>query len=77
MSPFIERLSADPIDLTQTELEVASLVRLGKSTQQIAAALNISYKTAETHRWRIRKKLGLTHKKANLATALRRIQNPV
>jgi len=77
MSPFIERLSADPIDLTQTELEVASLVRLGKSTQQIAAALNISYKTAETHRWRIRKKLGLTHQKANLATALRRIQNPV
>ncbi|MCK7512435.1 MAG: LuxR C-terminal-related transcriptional regulator [Desulfobacterales bacterium] len=34
---------------------------MGKSTDQIAAALNISYKTAETHRWRIRKKLGLTH----------------
>jgi PAS domain S-box-containing protein len=77
MSPFIERLAANTIDFTRTELEVAGLVRLGKNTQQIATALNISYKTAETHRWRIRKKLGLTHQKANLATALRRIQNPV
>ncbi|HSO60094.1 MAG TPA: PAS domain S-box protein [Desulfobacterales bacterium] len=77
MSPFSERLSSGPIDLTKTELEIANLVRLGKSTTQIAAALNISYKTAETHRWRIRKKLGLTHKKANLMSYLSRMQDPV
>ncbi|RPJ11324.1 MAG: PAS domain S-box protein [Deltaproteobacteria bacterium] len=77
MSPFSERLSSAPIDLTKTELEIANLVRLGKSTTQIAAALNISYKTAETHRWRIRKKLGLTHKKANLMSYLSRLQDPV
>jgi DNA-binding CsgD family transcriptional regulator len=77
MSPFSERLSSGPIDLTKTELEIANLVRLGKSTTQIAAALNISYKTAETHRWRIRKKLDLTHKKANLMSYLSRLQDPV
>jgi len=77
MSPFSERLSSALIDLTKTELEIANLVRLGKSTTQIAAALNISYKTAETHRWRIRKKLGLTHKKANLMSYLSRLQDPV
>ena len=77
LSPFSERLSSHPIDLTKTELEIANLVRLGKSTTQIAAALNISYKTAETHRWRIRKKLGLTHKKANLMSYLSRLQDPV
>jgi len=77
MSPFSERLSSDPIDLTKTELEIANLVRQGKSTMQIATTLNISYKTAETHRWRIRKKLGLTHKKANLMSYLSRLQDPV
>jgi PAS domain S-box-containing protein len=77
MSPFSERLTSVQIDLTRTELEVANLVRLGKSTTQVAAALNISYKTAETHRWRIRKKLGLTHKRANLMNHLSRLQDPV
>jgi PAS domain S-box-containing protein len=77
MSPFSEMLTSGPIDLTRTELEVANLVRMGKSTTQIAAALNMAYKTAETHRWRIRKKLGLTHKKANLMSLLSQMQNPV
>ncbi len=77
MSPFSERLSTAAIDLTKMELEVANLVRMGKSTGQIAAALNISYKTAETHRWRIRKKLGLTHRKANLMNFLSKLDDPV
>lgn len=75
ISPFSERLTSVQIDLTRTELEVANLIQLGKSTIQVAAALNISYKTAETHRWRIRKKLGLTHKKANLMSYLSRLQD--
>jgi DNA-binding CsgD family transcriptional regulator len=77
LSPFTTRLSTAPIDLTRTELEVANLVKLGKSTDQIASALNITYKTAETHRWRIRKKLGLTHRKANLMSFLSKLDDPV
>jgi PAS domain S-box-containing protein len=77
LSPFTTTLSTAPIDLTRMELEVANLVKLGKSTDQIASALNISYKTAETHRWRIRKKLGLTHRKANLMSFLSKLDDPV
>jgi len=77
LSPFTARLSTAPIDLTKRELEIANLVRMGKSTQQIADALNISYKTAETHRWRIRKKLGLAHKKANLMGYLLKLDEPL
>jgi PAS domain S-box-containing protein len=76
LSPFTARLSTAEIDLTKTELEVANLVKMGKSTGQIASALNISYKTAETHRWRIRKKLGLTHRKANLMNFLSKLDDP-
>jgi PAS domain S-box-containing protein len=77
LSPFSERLSSEQIGLTKTELEIANLVKLGKSTDQIASALNISYKTAETHRWRIRKKLGLTHRRANLMSFLANLDHPV
>jgi PAS domain S-box-containing protein len=76
MSPFAERLTSEEMDLTRKELEIANLVRMGKSTTQIAAALNMAYKTAETHRWRIRKKLGLTHKRADLMNHLCRLQDP-
>jgi len=77
LSPFSEKLTAEQIALTRTELEVANLVKLGKSTDQIATALNVSYKTAESHRWRIRKKLGLTHRKANLMSYLSSLEDPL
>jgi len=77
LSPFSEKLTAEKIALTRMELEVANLVKLGKSTDQIATALTISYKTAESHRWRIRKKLGLTHRKANLMSYLSKLDDPL
>jgi PAS domain S-box-containing protein len=77
LSPFSEKLSAQQIALTRAELQVANLVKLGKSTEQIASDLSISYKTAETHRLRIRKKLGLTHQKANLMSFLSKLDDPV
>ena len=45
--------------LTQRESQVVRLLAQGKSTKEVAALLNLSAKTAETHRSNIMHKLGL------------------
>ena len=51
--------------LTSREREVLQLVAEGKSTKEVAGLLGISFKTAESHRPRILKKLDL-HETAGL-----------
>jgi len=45
--------------LTDRELHVLQLLGSGLSTREIAAELNLSFKTIETHRENIKRKLGL------------------
>jgi DNA-binding NarL/FixJ family response regulator len=53
--------SANPIDrLTNRELQILHLVGKGKSTRETAQLLNLSIKTIESHRQRIKYKLHLT-----------------
>jgi PAS domain S-box-containing protein len=69
-SPFFHKLSAQIQSLTSTEIEIANLVKQGKSTKEISDLMGVSIKTIETHRLHIRKKLGLSKKRASLRTHL-------
>lgn len=64
----------DPIlTLSEKELEVAQLIRLGKTTQEAAFILDKSADTIRLQRISIRKKLGLARKDRNLAAHLKRM----
>jgi len=53
--------SADPMDrLSSRELQVLYLIGEGRSTREVAQSLNLSIKTVESHRQRIKRKLNLT-----------------
>ena len=69
-SPLLRQLSSKYINLTPQEIQVATFVRGGKTTKEIAEILNISPHSVHFHRKRIRKKLGLHEKKANLRSHL-------
>jgi PAS domain S-box-containing protein len=62
LRPVARRLmdpSPEAPHLTRRELEVANLVKLGKTTDQIAQALCLSHSAVQFHRGNIRRKLGL------------------
>jgi PAS domain S-box-containing protein len=70
VSPFSRNLSLKHYNLTHSEMRIAALVRHGKTTKQIADLLNLSARTVDTHRLRIRTKLGIRNNKSNLRSHL-------
>ena len=57
---FITKLQERFPDITEQEKRLATLLRLGFSTKDIAGLMNISPKSVEIGRYRLRKKLELT-----------------
>jgi DNA-binding NarL/FixJ family response regulator len=70
MSPFAHSLTGVYTGLTPTEIQVANLIRQGKTTKDIAELSNLSPRTIEFHRDNIRTKLGIKNKKINLRSQL-------
>jgi DNA-binding NarL/FixJ family response regulator len=70
LAPFLRKVSIGHLKLTPTEIQVANLVKHGKSTKEIANFMHLSAKTVQVNRNNIRRKLGIIHKKINLRTYL-------
>ncbi len=70
ITPFLRQAVSLYPHMTAKELQVATLVREGKSNKDIADFMHISLNTVELHRYNLRKKLGIQNKKANLRSFL-------
>ena len=74
VSPFPNRLASLNRMLTPREIDVAVLVREGKTSKEIAELLTISVSGVDFHRKQIRSKLDLTNEKSNLRSYLLSLQ---
>jgi DNA-binding CsgD family transcriptional regulator len=70
ISPFLHNLSALNMLLTPQEIEVANMVRSGRTSKDIAEVLGISASGVDFHRKKLRQKLGLTNSPKNLRSYL-------
>jgi PAS domain S-box-containing protein len=70
LSPLKGPLPLAYRSFTPTEIQVADLVKAGKTGKEIAGALNLSLRTVFFHRNNIRKKLDIQNTKANLKAHL-------
>ena len=64
------RLSSLEYNLTPKEIELCALIKGGFSIKEIAVMHNLSERTVETHRFNIRKKLGISSTPVNLSSYL-------
>ena len=68
-TPLLKNLHA--FRLTSHQLEIATLIREGMATKDIARILNMNERAVETQRYFIRKKLGINKDNTNLQAYLK------
>lgn len=73
ISPFAQKLTSRYMHITPGEMQVANLVKEGKTSKEIADILDSTERAVVAHRANLRKKLGLK-KKSNLRTHLLSLQ---
>lgn len=69
--PLVRKSPLQYANLTPTEVQVAGMIKCGKTTKEISRLMNIGVSTVDFHRNNIRSKLDLKKKKVNLQTFLR------
>jgi PAS domain S-box-containing protein len=70
ISPFGQEVSKKASSLTPKEIEICNMIAGGMSSKEIGRMLAVSFRTIETHRNNIRKKLGIQNEKVNLNSYL-------
>ena len=70
ISPFLRNVTLAHFNLTGREIQIANLVKEGKTNKEISEMLNLSIRSVEFHRDNIRKKMKLDHRKTNLRVFL-------
>jgi DNA-binding CsgD family transcriptional regulator len=70
ISPLLQRFANARILLTPQEMQVAGLVKDGKTSKEIADILNVAETTVNFHRKNLRGKFGLTNQRTNLRSYL-------
>ncbi|MGD8646710.1 MAG: LuxR C-terminal-related transcriptional regulator [Desulfobacterales bacterium] len=70
ISPLLQRFANARILLTPQEMQVAALVKDGKTSKEIANVLNVSETTVNFHRKNLRVKFGLRNTRTNLRSYL-------
>ena len=70
VSSFAHTLSASYLSFTPTEIQIANLIKQGKTSKEISELLCVTPRAISFHRDNIRKKLGLNNRKTNLETYL-------
>ena len=71
VSPFSRKLSDRYAGLTAQEIQVANLVKQGKTAKETAELMGLSIRTIDAYRANIRKKLGLTERRTPLQAYLK------
>ena len=70
LSPFIKSMASKYANFTPKEIQIADLMKKGKTTKEISTILNLSPRTIDIHRYNIRRKLNINKKKVNLQSYL-------
>ncbi|MFZ1457144.1 MAG: LuxR C-terminal-related transcriptional regulator, partial [Saprospiraceae bacterium] len=70
-SEFFKRLTEKYTNLSSNDYKMCTYLRMNLTSKEISALMNISLRSVETNRYRLRKKLGL-HSEANLTQYLLR-----
>lgn len=74
-SPFVQKLTSSYLNLTKKEVQIAVLVRDGKTSKEIAEIVNVSKSDVDFHRGKLREKLGLKNQKRSLTVLLRTLSH--
>lgn len=73
-STFSRKISSGSLGLTTNEQKVASLIKEGKTSKEIAGLLNVSITTVNAYRRKIRVKTGLRNADINLRSFLQSLE---